>query len=355
MERTSAIKMHRNYTMKFKVLKHVKFEAKTEFLEGLDTFLDDALDAIDTARGIFLRLGDIVSQIESTYESTVLEALRKTSLMMKALQGSILTAADLGPNIMKKTMTAAEALDFSLSLKRKQKDQGNSGSLDSRLSKSQVRFPNNMQQAVNNNGTEVISTIFKGDSLQAVDSSELPLSATNALIDEQAAAVELSRTFFEDVRDDLKRIRDNAADQFNLGDEVFDTIFNRVPTLTGDDTKEFIDDEYDVLNGFNLAVKGLNLFLSTNTAFKSDYPDRISDVVDKFGGNINLQSEQAVKEIPLPTDITLEQLALRELADPDRWIEIVELNGLKPPYITQNRTESSATLRAPGDKIYMMV
>lgn len=351
MDRSASIKLHRNYVLTFRVLGHVEFAEKDSFLKGLDEFLDNALDAIDTARGIFLRTGSIVKQIESTYDATVLEALRKTSLMLKALTGAVLTAADLGPNLIKKTLTAKEAFDLSLKMMRKQLKEGNAGTLDSRLSKANITFPNNLQKAVANSGTNVISTIFKGDSLQAVQASDLPISAVNALADEQAAAIELPRSFFEDTLDNLVRVRDNAADRFGLGDTLFNSIYNRTNTLDVDTGKELIDDEFEVLQAFNSAIQGLNLFLSTNQAFKSSYAARIADFNDQFGGSLNLKAEQAVKEIPLPAGYTLERLALQELGDPDRWVEISELNGLKPPYIVDNMTLRTKYTLAPGDKI----
>jgi hypothetical protein len=39
--------------------------------------------------------------------------------------------------------------------------------------------------------------------------------------------------------------------------------------------------------------------------------------------------------VPFPYDTTLEQLALKYLGDPNRWLEIAAINGLREPYIDE--------------------
>jgi phage baseplate assembly protein W len=41
---------------------------------------------------------------------------------------------------------------------------------------------------------------------------------------------------------------------------------------------------------------------------------------------------------------TLQQLALRELGDAARWVDIANLNGLRPPYVTGDPAEASKTV-----------
>jgi phage baseplate assembly protein W len=45
---------------------------------------------------------------------------------------------------------------------------------------------------------------------------------------------------------------------------------------------------------------------------------------------------------------TLQQLALRELGDAARWVDIAHLNGLRPPYVTGDPAEASGTVALYG-------
>lgn len=48
---------------------------------------------------------------------------------------------------------------------------------------------------------------------------------------------------------------------------------------------------------------------------------------------------------------TLQRIALRELGDASRWIELVNLNELKPPYIVNSKAELVANVLLAGDPI----
>ena len=48
---------------------------------------------------------------------------------------------------------------------------------------------------------------------------------------------------------------------------------------------------------------------------------------------------------------TLARIALRELGDASRWYELANINGLKPPYITDDKTQVSDTVLLTGSEI----
>jgi hypothetical protein len=50
---------------------------------------------------------------------------------------------------------------------------------------------------------------------------------------------------------------------------------------------------------------------------------------------IAFQIPKSKFSVPYPYGVTIEQLATRYLGDPDRWIEIVALNGLRAPYVDE--------------------
>ena len=61
-----------------------------------------------------------------------------------------------------------------------------------------------------------------------------------------------------------------------------------------------------------------------------------------------IQEAPATRQAQTHWDDTLQKIALRELGDASRWVELALLNGLKPPYI---QTQSGPGILAYGDSI----
>lgn len=320
--------------------------------DNFDSVMNSAHNAIDSARGVFLRSQDILRQIESTYEQSVVEPMRKAALAVKAFLGIGTVAADLSNRAIRNTVSAAAALGFLTGIKKQQDEAKVSGSVDSRVTG--ISLPSDLTQAAATQGPNAILNISRsGEGLMAIDSAEFPLAAQTSLAEEQSEALELQRSYFEAAIEELKRVRDNAADHFNLGDATFDAQFNRTVTTQVDPNKTVTDREFELLAGFESAIEGLYFLLSTTALFKSAYSQRISAVRDQFSaGELEfILSEAAVQEVILDKDVDLENLALRYLGNAGRWVEIVELNDLKPPYIIQDQSDTTANVKHPGEKI----
>lgn len=351
MRRSASSPMLYNYTISARVLGVLDFkkpEGPTGFFGNFDEILTKANDAIDTARGVFLQSQNILRQIESTYDNILIEPMRKTALALKAFLGLPTTAADLGQRGVQDTLSTKDTIAILLGIKKDQDSKKNSGTLDPRIA--QIVVPSNLENTVGEAGPSFLLKL-PGDSLMALPSSSLPFKAQTSIQADQQAALELPRTFFEELKENIIRIQDNAQDFFNLNDSVYDSQFERTPTLQAEATKRVTDAEFQLLAAFDKAIEGINLLLSTNAMFKSSYADRIQQVNDTFNNELNVVPEKAVKEIFLNGQTSLERLALENLGDSSRWIEIVELNNLKPPYISQDPQESREGVKKVGDKI----
>ncbi len=357
-KRSASRKTLYDYTLNFRILGRMGFK-EPEGPEGIfgvladvDSVVNTAVDGIDTARGVFLRSQGILRQVESSYEATVIEPMRKAALAVKAFTGVGTVAADMSNKAIKANVSVPAALAILLGIKDAQDEARKGTGGDDRLTA--VDLPANLEKAAETNGADAITEIGRNsDALMAIDPSEFPEEAIEALADEQSAALELPRSFFEDALADIKRVRDNAADAFNLGDAAFDAQFDRVATTKADPGKVVTDAEYELLAGFEGAIDGLNTLLSTNALFKSPYEQRIQNVKDNFGlGELDeLQALPAVKEIIMPIETDLERLALKELGDATRWVEISELNDLKPPYVIQDQSDIRSNTVRPGEKL----
>lgn len=345
-----------DYTLNFKILGRValaKDENKpaSNFLSAIDDVVNEALDIVDQARGTFLRSQDILRQVEAGYETSVLGPLRTASLAMKALVGVPATLSDMSNKALTNTISAAASVGIVNKLKEKQA----SGKLDgSNAGLQATKLPNNTKNTVAGGGGSnfLVTLSQKGDALTFVDPGDLPEDALNALSAEQQAALETPRAFYENAIAELIRVRDNAADKYNLGDPIYNAQSERVSTTIVDPGKVVTDKEYLMLAAFDQAIAGLNLLLSTNALFKSPYDQRIARVQAAFPEGLDdVQAEQAVKEMVMPANTDLERLALNELGSASRWVEIVELNDLKPPFVVQDRSDTSENVLHPGDMV----
>lgn len=343
-----------DYNFQFRILGRAQFkESKGAggFFEDLDNVVNNALDTINTARGVFLRSQDVLRQIEAGYESSVLEPLRQATLAAKAFSGIGTVAADVSKQAISNTVSSAAALTFALGIRADQFTAKSTPGVDPRITAAQL--PNNLEKAIADQGSKLIINLSQqSDVLMAIDSAQFPETTQLVLASEQASSLELPRSFFEDAASTIGRVRDNAADKFNLSDATFNAQFNHTVTTNADPTKTVTDQEYELLVAFDTALAGLNLLLSTNALFKSPYEARIAAVKSEFTDGLPpVTAEPAVKEMILPGNMDLERLALQELGDPLRWIEIVEVNDLKPPYIIQDMSDTTPNVKHPGDKI----
>lgn len=369
MDRQAAKPFLYDYNLQFKILSHFQFQnpkSKTGFLADTDAFIDSALNKINTARGVFLRTQGILRQIESTYDASVLEPLRQSTLAIKALLGVPVVAADISSRTLVNTVSTAGALLIASREAVNFATLGATGdsetiqSIDNLLDKRLFGNKNTLKKTFDAANAEMkqkgsAGILVLGGLMMKVDAGQFPEKTLTQTASEQDRALELPRNFYEQAIDSLERVKKNAEDFFNLGSSNYDAIFDRTATLNADFTKVPTNDEYDMLYAFNEAIIGLNLLLSTTDMFKSSFDERVEDMVSRFNGNIELFANQAVKQMKLPYGITLERLAQQELGDSTRWGEIVEVNNLKAPYISNDPQESRDGVLRPGQNILIPI
>lgn len=365
MERQAAKSFLYDYDLNFQVLSHFQFEtptSKTGFFDQADSIINGALDKINTARAIFLRTQGILRQIESTYDASVLEPMRQASLALKAFLGVPLVAADIGSRVIVNTVSTASALAVvaretlntaTLGATGRSDTLAQIGSLlDKRLFGTKNTLSRTLDAAkseINQKGSGGLLKL--GALMTIIDPGQFPEKTLSETQKEQDRAAALPRNFYENTISSLERVKQNAEDFFGLGSADYDAIFDRTATLNADLAKVVTNDEYDLLFGFNEAITGLTLLLSTTDLFKSSYDAQIQDMNERFNGALALTAQQAVRQIKLPAGMSLERLAQIELGDSSRWGEIVEVNGLKPPYISQDPNESRDGVLKSGSNI----
>lgn len=342
-----------DYDLQFKVLAHYDFtpDNRDGFLNQVDNLLDQANAALDLARGVMLRSQDILRQIESTYSAVVLEPLRQISLILKAARALPLVAADIGSRTLRNTMREADTVAVLLGVRSVQEAARTSGAPDPRIVNASL--PRDIEDAVAANGTQVIDDL--GEGLTALDLSEFPETTRQAVLDEQAELASTPRSFFVETLETLDRVKSNLEDFVGLGSDEFDELFDRTATLNADPAKVVTRAEYDLLNSFNQAKQAVQRIISTDRLFKSTYDTRIQDIITRFDNEIDLIANRAVRQVKLKKNDTLQRLAREYLGDSTRWGEIVEVNNLRPPYLTDDFNSTRSGVLKTGDNILIPV
>jgi hypothetical protein len=341
-----------DYNMSFKVLGHFSFTNKDDNIDEFSKKLAQASAIADKARGVFLRSQDILRQIESTYESTVLEPVRKTSLAIKAFQGIGPTAMDMGNRIIRKTVTSLAALGILGKMEGFKASVANGTSVSS-TALDNTTLPSNSKTAATLSPADTVIGLNEGLSLLAPE--DFPETTQLELQQEMTDVQTLPRSFYEDALADLQRIKNNAEDFFGLGSSTYDALFDRTSTVTADTSKVITDEEFDLLEAFNLAIRAMQNVLASDTLFKSNFDARIQTILTSFENQIALQALPAVQQIIMPGNTDLEKLAQIYLNSSSRWVEIAELNDLRAPYVIQDMSDTTSNVVHPGDTILIPI
>ena len=182
----------------------------------------------------------------------------------------------------------------------------------------------------------------------------------------------LPRKFFNNLMTEVGRVKDNFCDFVGIGDSTYNSIYDRVDTLSpippGTTAPPLTFNDTQILKAFADVENSLNKMLANDSFFEGDSskvtenntitgPDSIlssSEIEDNqiaskknilaaFNNEISLPTPPSVQQAILNGNETLESVAARYLGDATRWIEIVALNKLKPPYVSDTSGDGVLT------------
>ena len=167
--------------------------------------------------------------------------------------------------------------------------------------------------------------------------------------------VTISKSFIQKTARTTQNLSDNLSDFTNLGDTYYDTIKGRVSTSKPSPIKVVSDEEFLLMGALQQTVMDLNMSLASNTMFASDSDVAFDRAKELFinpnlpqGSQINIPKPDTVREVVIQQNDTLERIAQREYNDALRWLDLIVINNLKPPYISDIRADG---VKVFGDKI----
>jgi hypothetical protein len=167
-------------------------------------------------------------------------------------------------------------------------------------------------------------------SIIMLDKLEIP-DAIQARIDVEFERVSKFRPAdFARMRDTVVEAAVSISDTVGASDSQFNSTYNN-PTNPTTRTPNLED--FSILFAINDIVGVLNELAAEPDVATNSTMDYVAGIAGRSG--IAFQTAASKYGVPFPYDTTLEQVSARYLKDPDRWMEIAILNGLREPYIDE--------------------
>ena len=111
-------------------------------------------------------------------------------------------------------------------------------------------------------------------------------------------------------------------------------------------------DEFNILQQFYELVQAYDVLTATNQLDNDQILNNMEYVQALAAtSDIEFNISNSKIQVPVPYGLNVEQIAMRYLGDPQRWLEIVTLNELREPYIDQNGFQYSLLSNASGRSI----
>jgi hypothetical protein len=175
--------------------------------------------------------------------------------------------------------------------------------------------------------------------MKSISLATLPTSVQKDVKTLQQAAASISRVDVMDVKTQVKSTYDKLANGVGLADSTYNSIFGITQTGVSGNQTQLSDDQFEMMYALSQTINSVDGILSSDTMF--DTNSQLYSTASANNGSQTigqgvfsvLNPAGSVKEGPLPANLTLEDIALKELGDSSRWTEIADLNGLKAPYV----------------------
>jgi hypothetical protein len=161
---------------------------------------------------------------------------------------------------------------------------------------------------------------------------------------------QLTRSDFEKMRDDLVGFSNKMTVLLGAGSSATNLTYGLDAIVPIKDSPT--DTDWELLFALNDSVMALDSLAATGDGEPSE-PQRLMDVMASFarGSGMAFQVPVSKFAVPFPYGSTLESLASQYLGDPNRFLEIAALNGLKEPYVDDVGFDLYLLINGQGSRI----
>jgi hypothetical protein len=369
------------YNMQFKAWKRIIINGSPKSIgrnpkKLTADFFQKAVSTLDNARSAMSASLNVIKAVRADFRQ-VFDQVRKVTLLYKDLGGLALSVSDL-PNQIGKDLkasiknmasdTANGDASFKAAFGANSNKNKASGSkikktvasikqnkeINEGVSDEQVEAGLLGKGAKDANEASSLNNVFNEpegnfDFFNAISTDQLSLNPkqTIAIQNEIEKNSLISIEEIKEITKNLQSLILDITNNFGAGDPFFSEVFGR-PAPKERATPMTLE-EFELIIALENAVLELNI----STATRDLDDSRKQNPLEYVGGladdsSIPFDSGSTAKIlVPVPYGLTIEQISARYLNNPDRYNEIVTLNGLRSPYIDENGF--SYTLLSNGD------
>jgi hypothetical protein len=390
--RTSASPLEYEYSLQFKAWKRVRLNGPGDY--ALERYVPPSRDAntlarvfntFREARETISNAKNLISAVGRDLDQSIYRILREIILLAKDALGVPLSLADMPFNLADQMIREVsrfvnDAMDVgeaAMNVPRAMLARGESRAASTMDNLSQAlspataakggpmpawmgsrgqRLTSDQQQLIQRIKEEHID-ISDTDNpvvqklLDTVNIGDLELSPASIrkVAEARAAVRNLSRPDFVRMRDLVITVTSDVADTLGVGHEGYDATYGRERSRVNKSVAT--PDDMEVLYALNDCIIALD-----KLAFSRDIDRATLEPIEFVAGlaqrsGIAFQVPRSKFAVPFPYDTTLEWLARRYLNDPDRWMEIAELNGLREPYVDEEGFDLPLLVHGKGRDI----
>ena len=331
------------------------------------------LGTLSATRRLLGQAMNLIKAVRSDFQK-VFDILRQVTLAIKDIMGVIYAVGDLPKQIVEDLKSTIEDAAFNLKTTfNREPIEGPSGGSNTTPPAIPLRASSSAQKAgAAVNAIVAKKSINEGLSSQAVADGALGKNASNALdtdpmqtifenpeenfdlfdginVDDVQVSSEQQYAIDDEIErvrlinlNDLKGYRQEVlnlaldiSNNYGAGNETYNSVYGRP-----DPKSRAIDmtiEENEVLVALMETVSSFDLLTSTLTWDDLKYESPL-----QFVGGLANESEiefdtpESKMLVPVPYGSTIEEIAARYLGDPDKWLEIATINGLRSPYIDED-------------------
>lgn len=358
------------YNMQFKAwkridLKNTPTDAGKKPIKLTSNFFQKAVSTLDNARSAMSASLNVIKAVRADFRQ-VFDQVRKLTLLYKDLGGLALAVSDL-PNQIGKDLTAsvkkmaADTAQGDAAFKsafgansNKTKSSGSkikstvaaikqNKEVNEGVSDEQVAAGLLGKSAKDANDASSLNNVFSEpeanfDFFNAISLDELKLTPqqTIAIQDEIEKNSLISIEEIKEITKNMQGLILDITNNFGAGDAFFSEVYGR-PAPKERATPMTLE-EFELIVALENAVLELNISTATrelDDSRKQNPLEYVGGLADDSG--IPFNSASTAKFLaPVPFGLTIEQISARYLGDPDRYNEIITINGLRSPYIDEN-------------------
>lgn len=352
------------YSLKLRAWKRIKLTSSLPSEEFHPTVLSpnlmgQVLNSIQNARETIYNAKGIVDAFAFDLDRLVMEPMRKMALFIKEAIGSPLTLMDLPQiliegskdaliayvglaqygqgliNLAKKNEAFNKALE-DLNNVAKETGLGDDKSGKRPYFKDKGAF----NKGAMSKSIDKINSLFKNPAenhqlFNTIQPADLSLSPglIKAINNERENVRRLTRPDFEDIRNGFEKFLTTFEFSIGGGNETLAKIYDL--KLTNNTANTPNDEQFEVIYALNRLIEAASKMAATRQV------NRINISGVEYAAGLANRSGIAFKvpvskfSVPFPYGYSLEDLARQYLGDPDRYMEIAQLNGLRSPYIDE--------------------